>query len=231
MYVMDILGHLMAILEMEPCSTTKSTFHCASDPKPYIAPTHQQLAAVLQRKPAEVPPLRVAQRSKSPIPLPNLKSASLDLTVTHSTSRKRSSTESCVDDTVNNGIDSKPPILPKVPQHQIKKSSASPAVFTYGNISTPDSGVGSEPEDRKQLKKLKSELTQVISMIDDLTNKYDILQNEVKQLRKAVNMPVEEGAIASSIILKQTSSSAQVERNVEELRTLNCDQVEVHVYY
>ena len=98
-------------------------------------------------------------------------------------------------------------------------SSVAPSVFTYGNLSTPDSGAGNEFEDKRQIYQLRSELSHAFSLIDDLISKYNVLENEVKLLKK--HMPLHTEKQAS----EKTPYSAQVKRNVDELRSLDHEQV------
>lgn len=70
-----------------------------------------------------------------------------------------------------------------------------------------------------ELDQLKSELRRAFSMIDVLANKYDAIQNELIELKKAISHPSEKKTRAA------ISTSVQFERNVEELRSLDHKQV------
>ena len=90
-------------------------------------------------------------------------------------------------------------------------------MFTYGNLNTPDSGAGSELDDRGQLDHLKSELIRAFSIIDDLTCKYNSIENQISQLKRAMSV--------SGDAMTDNPYSTQAERNVEELRCLDNKQV------
>ena len=71
---------------------------------------------------------------------------------------------------------------------------------------------------------LKTELKRALSHITELTNKYDSLQKEIKQMKKMTSILVDKATKRS---LGTARSLPYMERNVEELRTLSCEQVRI----
>ena len=71
---------------------------------------------------------------------------------------------------------------------------------------------------------LKTELKRALSHITELTNKYDSLQKEIKQMKKMTSILVDKATKRS---LGTARGLPYMERNVEELRTLSCEQVRI----
>ena len=76
----------------------------------------------------------------------------------------------------------------------------------------------------KEWNTLKFELKRALSLVTELTNKHDSLQKEIKQIKRMIGIPVDEATKHSFGIAR---SLPYMERNVEELRTLSCEQVRI----
>ena len=72
---------------------------------------------------------------------------------------------------------------------------------------------------------LKSQLKEVLTIVTDLVDKCDKLQNEVKQMKESMRIST------IDLTTKPRKLSPHMERNVQELRTLSCSQVRVKINY
>lgn len=66
---------------------------------------------------------------------------------------------------------------------------------------------------------LKLQLKKVLTVVTDLADKCDKLQNEVNQMKE--NM----GISTNQVTTKPRKLTLHMERNVQELKTLSCSQV------
>lgn len=162
--------------------------------------THQQLVNVLQRKPFE------KQSSTA-------QTTSLQLW-TSSTSLGLSVQASPMIAEVNKSL--------TFTDNIVDSNTTSTNPQMCGGFSMDGSLSDNKMSIEKQLLDLKSELKQVISMVDVLTSKYEAVNNEVTQLKEL--MKVNEPLNTSSTTVRQ-SSSASFTQNIQELKNLDCEQV------
>ena len=66
---------------------------------------------------------------------------------------------------------------------------------------------------------LKLQLKKVLTIVTELADKYDKLQNEVKQMKESM------GTSTNHLATEPRKLSLHVERNIQELKTLSCSQV------
>ena len=72
-----------------------------------------------------------------------------------------------------------------------------------------------------EVERLKLQLKEVLTIVTDLVDKCDKLQNELKQVKESMGIPT------TDLTTKPKKLTPHMERNVQELKTLSCSQVRV----